>query len=292
MDWLGPFRFKAEQIEAGFNARKRFIAAGRLAFCLLLILILWPVAFRTTRAAELILILFLWCDGLFIWWSRRIVRSAFLSSGILAVVMFSLPGRESSSVELRAQFIRELRGLEGTRYVWGGENRLGIDCSGLARRAFINSLWKEGFRSFNCRLCRSALSVWWQDASAQALAVESHGQTVRIQNVDSLRSETPAWLKAGDLAITDDGIHVLVYLGDGKWIEADPDVGRVISLPTSNQADESNIWLSVPMTIVRWRLLQDADSSESFASDSGFTPGSSLSLPLPVGDAIRHVVQP
>ncbi|HEU5125934.1 MAG TPA: NlpC/P60 family protein [Verrucomicrobiae bacterium] len=258
MNWLTRFRFKVGRVESKSKWRKHFFVFWRLALCLWLVLLAWPVKFRATRGAEFLLVLILWCGGLCILGSWRALRLALLSAGVFAVMMLSLPGRDTSPSELRVRYLRELRRFEGTRYVWGGENSLGIDCSGLVRRAFINALWKEGFQSLNPRLLRSALTLWWHDNSARALAAEFRGLTVRIGSVDSLLPETPPWLAPGDLAVTDDGIHVLAYLGNGLWIEADPDIGRVTFLPVASRTNESNIWLSVPVTIVRWRMLQDA----------------------------------
>jgi hypothetical protein len=52
---------------------------------------------------------------------------------------------------------------------------------------------------------------------------------------------------------------VLACLGTGNWIEADPDAGHVIFLPTSNPKDASNIWLGVPVVIARWRVLEGSE---------------------------------
>lgn len=156
---------------------------------------------------------------------------------------------------MRERYQHELRRYEGVRYVWGGESRLGIDCSGLVRRALFQVLWKEGLLNVNPTLVRGAISIWYDDASARALAQEYHQQTKNLRMVEALNAESKAGFLEGDLAITTDGVHVLAYLGDGNWIEADPDVGRVILLPTPNAADENNIWLTVPMYVVRWRIL-------------------------------------
>ena len=59
-------------------------------------------------------------------------------------------------------------------------------------------------------------------------------------------------LSPGDLAVTDNGVHVMVYLGDGKWIQADPGIGAVATLD-GRTAD--NGWFHVPVTTHRWRVL-------------------------------------
>ena len=59
-------------------------------------------------------------------------------------------------------------------------------------------------------------------------------------------------LLPGDLAITDDGVHVLVYLGKNQWIQADPGLGKVSVLDGRRDA---NLWFNVPMTACRWSVL-------------------------------------
>jgi hypothetical protein len=59
-------------------------------------------------------------------------------------------------------------------------------------------------------------------------------------------------LQPGDLAVTEDGIHVLAFLGDRRWIEADPEAGgvAVVRVPAS-----ANAWFETPVRLMRWRIL-------------------------------------
>jgi NlpC/P60 family len=41
--------------------------------------------------------------------------------------------RQIGAETLRSTYLRSLYSYMGTTYVWGGENQLGIDCSGLVR---------------------------------------------------------------------------------------------------------------------------------------------------------------
>jgi hypothetical protein len=61
-------------------------------------------------------------------------------------------------------------------------------------------------------------------------------------------------LEPGDLAVTDLGLHILAYVGGGRWIQADPEIGSVVTL---NGRDDDNIWFRVPVTIHRWRVLAE-----------------------------------
>jgi cell wall-associated NlpC family hydrolase len=58
-------------------------------------------------------------------------------------------------------------------------------------------------------------------------------------------------LRPGDLAVTTSGSHVLAYLGQNQWIEADPDIMRVhiVDLKTSPIAGQE-------VLLVTWRWLR------------------------------------
>jgi cell wall-associated NlpC family hydrolase len=142
-----------------------------------------------------------------------------------------------------------LRGYEGTRYVWGGENRLGIDCSGLVRKALVNANVSEGVRSLNPSALRTAISLWWNDCSARALGEGHRELTQHLFDASSINQLDFAKLQSGDLAVTDDGVHVLAYLGEGNWIEADPDMRRVLVLSVPS----TNTWFDTPVRLMRWR---------------------------------------
>ena len=56
------------------------------------------------------------------------------------------------------------------------------------------------------------------------------------------------------MAVTQPGVHVLTYVGEDRWIEADPDAYKVIHVKVP--AREST-WFVAPMRIMRWRVLSD-----------------------------------
>jgi hypothetical protein len=74
--------------------------------------------------------------------------------------------------------------------------------------------------------------MWWYDAGADALRDEYRNYTRRGIRVKSINHLDPAKIKAGDLAVTVDGEHILAYLGDRTWIEADPGEKKVIKIKT------------------------------------------------------------
>ena len=104
----------------------------------------------------------------------------------------------------------------------------------------------------NPNLIRAALSLWWFDCSARALLEEYRGQTKRLLAAENVRQLDPSKLQPGDFAVTADGVHVLAYLGEGIWIEADPGLQRVVRL----NAMEENHWLKVPIVVMRWRYFE------------------------------------
>jgi hypothetical protein len=238
--------------------KKRFILLGwRVALLLWITLTLWPVTYGITRLLQAVLLVGLWIGMIVIWWHKRWVGWSLLSSIGLCAVFLLLPGREFASAQLRVRYVKELQSYSGVRYVWGGENCFGIDCSGLVRRAAFQTLWKQSLLTLNPGLSREAIEFWWHDASARALAGEHRNQTMRLLESSSIIDLDSSRLLPGDLAVTSDGVHVLAYLGGGEWIEADPDVGRVVSIQAGKGSSDANSWLRVPVTILRWRFLAD-----------------------------------
>ena len=111
--------------------------------------------------------------------------------------------------------------------MWGGENHLGVDCSGLLRTAMVEAHALEAVRTFNPALLRQAIWLWWNDASANEIGKGYSGLTKTIGPVMRL-ADAAVHMAPGDFAVTADGVHVLAYLGNKEWIEADPFVKRVI----------------------------------------------------------------
>ena len=154
-------------------------------------------------------------------------------------------------IELKTVYISQLRSFVGTSYVWGGENCLGIDCSGLPRKSMINALWMYGVFHFNGVAIQKALYYWWYDASALELIGGYGGNAIVYSDVYVINEGN---LKAlpGDMAITKGGIHVMVYLDKSQIIQAEPDRGNVVidQLPEGGSP-----WYNVKVKLVRWSLL-------------------------------------
>ena len=216
-------------------------------------LVLYPVSNRATRVGSALLLLVIWAGLMALLWKQRWVRFGLFAVAALSAAFLILPARNRDSDALRRDYVTGLQHYEGTKYVWGGESPRGIDCSGLIRRGLIDSMFCQGIRSFDGGLVRTALSLWWNDCSAKALGEQHDNLTEHLLDVPSINALDHSKLLAGDIAVTSDGQHVMAYLGDNRWIEADPNAGRVItvSVPSSD-----NHWFRVSMKIMRWKIFE------------------------------------
>jgi hypothetical protein len=93
---------------------------------------------------------------------------------------------------------------------------------------------------------------WWFDASAKSLGNGYRSYTVGLEPRGRISEMDESGLEPGDLAVTTNGRHILAYLGDGYWIQADPSLGKVATL--HGKRDE-NPWFQTPITTHRWSVL-------------------------------------
>jgi hypothetical protein len=214
----------------------------------------YPIRNGQTRLALVGVPFLLWLGALILFRKSRAARwSCGLSAAFIFLILL-LPGRAPDAETLRREYVQSLRAYDGVPYVWGGETRRGIDCSGLLRAAMIEANWRVGVRTFNPRLLRSAWEIWWHDSSAKALGDEYRGWTERLLVAENLNEANVSRLRPGDIAVTTGGQHCLAYLGNQTWIEADPNArygDKVIQVQTPSK----NAWFSLPMRLLRWRDL-------------------------------------
>lgn len=223
------------------------------ALVLFVAVVLFPVSNRLTRASGLALFCFVWFGFIGLYWQRRILRLSLLGVTLLSAGFMALPARSLPSADsLRSDYVAGLRRYDGTTYFWGGESPKGIDCSGLIRRGLIDSMFCRGVRTFDPGLVRRALSLWWHDCTASTLGEAHDGITVHLFDTPSVNQLDHSKILPGDLAVTSSGVHIMAYLGSNTWIEADPGVGRVISVPVPAK---DNLWFDTSMKIVRWSVL-------------------------------------
>jgi hypothetical protein len=170
---------------------------------------------------------------------------------ILGTVLIFLGTRAPDAATLRDAYMRELRGFENALYVKGGETRNGVDASGLARAALWQAMMRQGFESLNLRLLGPDLwKFWWRDLTTGELLNQKYGYTIIIDHAKNLVEYDSSNLKEGDLAITDP-YHTLIYAGNGNWIDANPEAGKVL---IGNASTKGN-WAKLPVTLLRWKML-------------------------------------
>ncbi len=219
------------------------MAGRRLSLLIALVLLVWPVKYQTTRALFVLLTGIILIGWLTDCWSVPKLKWTSLAVILIPLTFLLLPGRPTDSIRVRERYANSLRSFVGTRYVWGGENWLGIDCSSLVRR---------GVLTLNPRTVRTSLYLWWNDTSARALQERHLRMTDTIASARSLNGFDHAQLLPGDLAVTANGVHIMAYLGDERWIEADPAFGKVVIL----RKGEDDEWLQTDVELLRWRWLE------------------------------------
>ena len=216
-------------------------------------LLLYPIENRPLRIGLILSTFGVWFGCLYFGWRKPIVRFVLLLGTFIIIGFLIFPGRHFKTERLRSEYVESLRYYEGTRYVWGGENKLGIDCSGLVRAGLIKATFQEGLTTLNPGLVRYSLSLWWHDSTAKALGNEYRHQARRVLTVGGINEMDQTKILPGDIAVTVSGVHVLAYLGSGQWIEADPTIGKVITVQVPAA---ENPWLQEPVNILRWTELE------------------------------------
>ncbi len=79
--------------------------------------------------------------AVFFAWRNHLLRwLLLLVYGAVALFLIWPSHREVDRTALRADYCAALRSYLGTRYGWGGQGRLGIDCSGLVQKGMMDAL--------------------------------------------------------------------------------------------------------------------------------------------------------
>lgn len=203
------------------------------------------------KSALIVCVILGWMGITFLIWKQFVARIAFLSLPVLVIIPFVLPPTEINIQNLRSDYVRRMTMFEGTKYYWGGESSRGIDCSGLPRRALRDALLADGIKNFNGGAFRGLLEHWWFDASAKALSQGYRNYTKPLGITGTIHDMDHSSLVVGDLAVTTSGVHILAYAGDGNWIQADPKIGAVATLPGKTS---DNRWFQIPVTLHRWQI--------------------------------------
>lgn len=235
--------------------RRHLVALWGWGWALLVLLTVNPVGLGILRLATILIILTLWLGALLLFWKTKVVRYICVGFFLIVMILIISPGRNVDPNRVRTLYVQELIGYEGTPYVWGGENKLGIDCSGLVREGLIHVNLKLGLRTINPLLIRRALSMWWYDASAEALGKEYRHLTQLRYQASSINGLDYSNIRTGDIAVTVGhgfGVHTLAYIGGHTWIEAHPSYGKTMKV----RVPASSPWYDVPVYILEWQQFE------------------------------------
>lgn len=213
-----------------------------------------PIRNTSIKLGIVVLVLALWALILSLNWRKRKLRNVLLGFMAFLVLFCCMPPRKINESKLREQYVRSLRFYESRPYIWGAENFLAVDCSGLIRQGYIDANIIYGLKTFNGALVRKAILIWWYDSSAKAMRDEYRGRTKRYIESPAINQLDHSRILPGDFAVTRSGIHCLAYLGDGNWIQADPSPNKVTisKIPVENSG-----WFQQPIYIMRWSELEN-----------------------------------
>lgn len=216
-------------------------------------LLAFPMRSKMIRLVIVALFFVIGIGLLVLTWRNKGVRYSLLAFWLAGTVFVSLPGRRVMDVEgLRGIYVSKLKSYDGTRYVWGGENHLGIDCSGLVRIGLADALFEYGLRHLDPSAVRSGFYLWWRDSNAIDLGRPASVLTTLLGDGALTTLSAGRNQLAGDLAVTQAGSHVLAYLGGGMWIEAEPGVGSTHIFDLNGKF---NYLAEQEVRFVRWTYL-------------------------------------
>jgi hypothetical protein len=214
----------------------------------LIALLLYPQADGFCRRLLIINLVLLWVGALLLFWSFKIIRYPTFAITIVFLCLSFVPGRDPNKAQLENIYVHSLRFYNGCQYSWGGESLLGIDCSGLIRRGWMDANFKIGLLTFNPSCFQRSLDIWWNDCTAKSLRDGYSSRTKLLFKTSSINTIDYSRILPGDMAVVSNGTHILAYIGEQTWIEADPHQMQVIEVKTPTQ----NSWFLESAAIIRW----------------------------------------
>lgn len=224
-------------------------------------LIIWcfwtPIPFTFLKLAVLVSMTLLWV-GAWALFPRGRRLCAIIVTLVLTISLW--PSRPVDSAQLSRSYVAFLFRYQNTPYVWGGENARGIDCSGLIRRAMVDSLLSQGWKTRNPALWREAATIWWRDCSALEMKKGYSGRINQRFKTRRLNGLDTSQLQIGDLAVMGSGAHVLAFIGHNSWIQADPNLANGGNKVIVTEAPSESGWFGQGVVICRWKILDSHPS--------------------------------
>lgn len=156
-------------------------------------------------------------------------------------------------------YIQNLLTYNDVNYVLWWEWLFGMDCSWLVRHAMVISLIKEWIRNYNWYDIMKWFKLWWSDFDVDAMLSNEYNRFIDIWVADSINKINHEFIKPWDLAIID-WVHVMAYVWGRQWIQADPEIWKVIVLKTPT----SNKWFNLSVKIIRWNDLDYKEPEKWF----------------------------
>ena len=148
--------------------------------------------------------------------------------------------------QLRDNYIERLLSYKDAPYApYGTET--GISCSTLIREALLESSGLEA---------KARADILASSCSSKDLREGCRGELSFVADVSNLNSLNHDKIQPGDIAVVGNeiGIHTLAYIGDKKWIHADPVAQKVI---VSEVRDNNGYWFNMKARILRWNALKN-----------------------------------
>lgn len=247
---------------------KRYLLLSSLPLFPLAFLFCWysPVINTTIRQATIVFALLTLCRLLYsVRKTRWLLWTIIAILTVFTVWLVSPSKPPHNRTQLRTAYTDAMLSYRDCPYMWGGEGRFGIDCSGLMRRGLEDALIQQGLLHLNPSLVREGISLWWNDTTAREMGRGYGGRTRVIATCRMLNDFDHSQLQPGDMAVTTSGIHVMAYLGNHQWIAADPGPDKVV---TFTIPEKENAYFSTPMTLVRWQILEDSKISPATPSNT------------------------
>lgn len=203
-------------------------------------MLLQPI--RTTAVRICILEAYFLSYLIFLFWVWKKSLFRYLSISLLFISILALVLTTKDKAPNRIYFIEALKAYKDTVYVWGGENKSGIDCSGLIRMSMRDAYIKEN-------LWGNAFLIWFFDVAARDFKNKYTKILINYGQYNSIRKIPDNELIPGSIVVTANGIHTFAYLGDHLWVQASPNDNKV----TIKNSEENDPYFNDQILIYKFK---------------------------------------